>query len=517
MVRKSKAQKAAVAALKKKVRGALSSCIAAPPCKIQNPPPVSYAAHTLSSPRLTTHHYTLQLQAKRATEEQNDSMIDSDPHITPSVWMPGCEMEEEETLDYDPTAYDCLTSIGLEWPCLSFDVVADALGDKRVEFPHCLSLVAGTQAAPGKHNYLAIIRLTNLTQGKHGAKNDKQKKEGDDGRESDDDVEMIGDSDSEDEEEDATFHVRKFAHKGGVNRVRCMPQNSGVVASWSDTSQVQVWDTGALQRDLVEWEGCEEGEREERNKKVHKMNAMQVYVHATEGYALDWSPCLEGRLASGDCKGRIFVWEPNQGRWSINGPMKGHGDSVEDLQWSPSEPTVFASASVDKTVRIWDTRAPSKAQIVFQAHEADVNVISWNHDTEYMMASGGDDGHLRVWDLRNLQAPGVQPTPVANFTLHRGPITSVEWAPFGASMLQTTSADNTLAVWDLAVERDPEEEAALAVGHVAGPEDLPPQLMFVHAGQQDVKEAHWHRQIPGLLVSTAIDGFNVFKPANVGL
>ena len=38
-----------------------------------------------------------------------------------------------------------------------------------------------------------------------------------------------------------------------------------------------------------------------------------------------------------------------------------------------------------------------------------------------------------------------------------GPVTSVEWCPYESSMLCTTSSDNQLAVWDLALERDPGE------------------------------------------------------------
>lgn len=70
-------------------------------------------------------------------------------------------------------------------------------------------------------------------------------------------------------------------------------------------------------------------------------------------------------------------------------------------------------------------------------------------------------------------------------------------------------------MWDLALERDQEEEATVAPQGTAIAQEAPPQLLFLHAGMSYPKELHWHPQIPGMLATTAADCFNMFKPSNV--
>jgi ribosome assembly protein RRB1 len=217
-------------------------------------------------------------------------------------------------------------------------------------------------------------------------------------------------------------------------------------------------------------------------------------------------------LLTGDNNGRIYhsILSPT-GMTTDNVAFREHKSSVEDIQWSPTERNVFASCSSDQTVKIWDTRNKKRSAVGIHASNSDINVITWNKKASYLLASGHDDGIFSVWDLRTFKGGNSQPTPVATFKWHNAPITSIEWHPTEESVLAVSGADNQLTLWDLSVEPDTEQEGRLTNEGV----EVPPQLLFVHQGQEDIKELHFHRQIPGCIISTASTGLNIFKTISI--
>lgn len=45
--------------------------------------------------------------------------------------------------------------------------------------------------------------------------------------------------------------------------------------------------------------------------------------------------------------------------------LKGHTDSVDQLCWDPKHPELIATASGDKTVRLWDARSKSALSVLW--------------------------------------------------------------------------------------------------------------------------------------------------------
>lgn len=452
------------------------------------------------------------------------------PNHPPQVWRgDAAALPEGQELTWSAEAYNMLHRFNTPWPCLSFDIIPDAMGAGRSRYPHTAYLVAGATAPNPRDNKLYVMKLSDM----HRTQND----------DNDDDPDAV--VDDADVDDDAVLTMQAIPHPGPVNRVSVMPHAPHVVASWAETGGVHLWDVrhklAAL--DLSEQsEGAlgKSGAAAVRGGQPPPSGpAFSFMGHASEGFSLAWSGVHAGRLASGDTSGGLFVWDPLSGAqatsmggsaggsgpgvlgatWRIRpSTYTGHTGSVEDLQWSPNESEVLASCSTDRSVCIWDTREPRRPAMQFKANAAhDINVISWNRKVPFLVLSGSDDGEICVWDLRELNKAGGNAEPLARSSWHRKAITSIEWSPHDENCLVACSEDDSVSLWDMSLE--PETGADAAAAKAAGADDtaqagpdIPAQLLFVHQGQSQIKEAHFHEQIPGAVITTSGSGFNVFKP-----
>lgn len=415
-------------------------------------------------------------------DNNDDEMMDVEDGKK-AVYRPGVdELGEDEELDYDPSTYDLYAKLALDWPCLTLDVLNDGKGFGRTQYPMECTVIAGTQAEKPEDNRIYIMKWTKL----HETKEDDSDE----------------DSDEEEEDEDPEMDHHVICHPHTVNRIRAMPQGN-LCATWSECGNVFMWSLKEEVAELEKGNSC--------SSNYNKKKPLFAYnQHEVEGFALAWNPHVIGRFLSGDNNGVIKQWAPREGGWQVDeNAFTGSRSSVEDLMWKKKGAgceDVFASASVDGCVRIYDVREKTRSeQLKIKAHERDVNVLAWNPLVGELIATGSDDGSFKVYDIRHGNEH------MAHFEYHNAPITSVSWHPTEETALCVSSADNTVTLWDMAVEEDEDDEGQ---EQLEGVEEFPPQLLFLHQGQKSIMETMWHPQLPGVVISTALDGFNIFKPNN---
>lgn len=399
----------------------------------------------------------------------------------------------DETMEADPSVYEMLHNVNVPWPCLTVDILPDNLGNERRTYPASIYLTTATQASKSKDNELITMKLSSLSK--------TLIKDEDDEEELDDD----------DDDSDPIIYSETIPLKNTTNRIRVSPhaQETGeyLTATMSESGEVLIYDLAA-QFQAFDTPGY-------MIPKSSKRPVHTVRNHGNvEGYGLDWSPLINtGALLSGDVTGRVHLTTRTTSSWTTDKtPYYASDASIEDIQWSTGENTVFATAGTDGYVRVWDTRSKKhKPAISVVASNTDVNVISWCGKINHLLASGHDDGSWSVWDLRNFSAKA--PTPVAHYDFHKSPVTSISFNPLDESIIAVSSEDNTVTLWDLAVEAD-DEEISQQRKELKELHDIPPQLLFVH-WQRDVKDVRWHKQIPGCLVSTGGEGLNIWKTISV--
>lgn len=141
-------------------------------------------------------------------------------------------------------------------------------------------------------------------------------------------------------------------------------------------------------------------------------------------------------IASASSDKTIKLWDPAIEK-SYNTFAEGHLDSVWTMALS-LDGQLLASASYDNTIKLWDPR--TKIQLgTLKGHSGTVWAVAFSPDSQ-LLASVSSDTTVRLWDVRTKTLYSI-------LEGHLNTVWAVVFSPNG-QVLASASADNTVRLWD---------------------------------------------------------------------
>ncbi len=171
----------------------------------------------------------------------------------------------------------------------------------------------------------------------------------------------------------------------------------------------------------------------------------------------------------------VKIWDTEKGEnISI---LEGHNASVNCVKWS-NDSQLFASSSLDKTIRFWDIREEKNTNLISGIQYANINDISIYSKkgiNNTLIACGHSDGLVTIWDYNKRFV-------VKELYEHIEEVRAVNFSPDGKYLI-TGSFDSTIKIFDV---------------------NLDFKLMGQLSHKGRVVSCKWHPEIP-IIISTSAD------------
>jgi len=175
-------------------------------------------------------------------------------------------------------------------------------------------------------------------------------------------------------------------------------------------------------------------------EKVHELEAHTDYIRHIAVH-----PTLPHVLSSSDDMSiKLWDWEKN---WSCTSVFEGHAHYVMQVNWNPKDTSIFASCSLDRSIKVWGiTGGSSSAHFTLTGHKKGVNCVEYAPTGEKpYLISGADDRSVCVWDYQTKQC-------IQTLSSHTNNVSATLFHPT-LPIILTGSEDGTVRVWHAATYR----------------------------------------------------------------
>ncbi|KXT05035.1 hypothetical protein AC578_10282 [Pseudocercospora eumusae] len=151
-------------------------------------------------------------------------------------------------------------------------------------------------------------------------------------------------------------------------------------------------------------------------------------------------------LASASADKTVKLWDLNT--CTAAHSYAHHTDKVCALAWHPSQTSVLLSGSYDRTIVAADMRAP-EAKVPRWGVESDVEQLRWDpHDDNHFYVST-ESGILHCFDARQLPSTPEKSKAVWRLQAHEKELSSFSINPAVPGFIATASTDRTVKLWNV--------------------------------------------------------------------